>query len=44
MVLPKEHQSAYTSISKDEVMDLAVIVKRYLAKIKKILRMTRRST
>ncbi len=37
IILPKQHQSAYTSISKDEVMDLAVIVKRYLAKIKKIL-------
>jgi UDPglucose--hexose-1-phosphate uridylyltransferase len=37
IILPKEHHSAYTSITKDEVMDLAVIVKRYLGKIKSLL-------
>jgi UDPglucose--hexose-1-phosphate uridylyltransferase len=36
-IMPKSHSSSYTSISKEEVMDLAVILKRYLKRIKAAL-------
>jgi len=33
-IFPKQHASSYTSITKDEVTDLAVILKRFLRKIR----------
>jgi len=36
-ILPKDHNAAYTSITKEAIMDLAEIVKRYLRKIKAAL-------
>jgi len=36
-IIPKEHNSAYTTITKEAIMDLAEIIKRYLKKIKAAL-------
>lgn len=37
-IFPKQHSASFTSISKDEVIDLAVILKRFLKKIRAALK------